>query len=319
MSRKRRNHSPEFKSKVSKDPYDVMDLKALKCFWAMAKNLSLTKAGIELGISESAVSQRIKSLEQRLRTKLYEARGGHVKLTPVGERTMEIAVGLFDTIETFEQAISGKEAVHEITLCTNDSVLHYMLPQIVEDLSRTHPLTQLRLLTRTLDECIQLVRTNESDVSIIPRADLPEEILFHPVATYPAFLVLPRGHPLTRRARDDFTSLLNDETILRYPLIVAEAQVESRLLKDTLGRLNLPLNIGLEVGTFETLKHYVARGHGIAVMSGLCLTKADQTLFDTVEVPTELGGETTYGIIVRHDKNLNAPLLTLLQLLGVKQ
>jgi LysR family glycine cleavage system transcriptional activator len=79
---------------VSDDPYDVMDLKALKCFWAMAKNLSLTKAGIELGISEAAVSQRVKSLEQRLDAKLYEARGGRVKLTPAGERTMEMAVEL---------------------------------------------------------------------------------------------------------------------------------------------------------------------------------------------------------------------------------
>jgi DNA-binding transcriptional LysR family regulator len=38
--------------------------------------LSLTKAGIELGKSEAAVSQRVKSLEQRLDTKLYEARTG---------------------------------------------------------------------------------------------------------------------------------------------------------------------------------------------------------------------------------------------------
>lgn len=304
---------------MTEDPYDVMDLKALKCFWAMAKHLSLTKAGIELGISEAAVSQRVKSLEQRLDTKLYEARGGRVKLTPAGDRTMEMAVGLFDGLESFERALAKQDEVHEITLCTHDSVLHYMLPQTVEDLSRTHPLTHLRLLTRPLVECVQLVRTNESDVAIIPDwRDLPKEIRFRPIATYPAFLILPRGHSLARRARDDFRSLLNDETILRYPLIVSEAQVESNLLKDTLGRLNLPLNIGLEVGTFETLKHYVARGLGIAVVSGLCLTKADRMHIETVEVPAELGGETTYGVILRQDKNLNKPLSALLRLLGVE-
>lgn len=302
---------------MSEDPYDVIDLKSLRCFWAMAKHSSLTKAGIELGISEAAVSQRVKSLEKRLDTKLYEARGGRVKLTPAGDRTMEMAVGLFDRLDTFERALSRQDEAHEITLCTHDSVLHYMLPQIVEDLSRTYPLTHLRLLTRPLDECIQLVRTNESDVAIVPQHDLPKEIQFYPVATYPAYLILPRGHPLTRRARDDFKRLLNDETIRRYPLIVSEAQTESHLLKDTLDRLNLPLNIGLEVGTFETLKHYVARGLGIAVVSGLCLSKADRTHFETVQVPAELGGETTYGVILRHDKSLNKPLSTLLRLLGV--
>jgi len=304
---------------LSEDPYDVMDLKALKCFWAMAKNLSLTKAGIELGISEAAVSQRVKSLEKRLDTKLYEARGGRVKLTPVGERTMEMAVGLFDTIETFEDALSKEDEAYEITLCTHDSVMCYMLPQVVEELSRAYPLTHLRLLTRSFDECVQHVRTNESDIGIIPQRDLPKEVQFHHIAKYPGFLVLPRGHPLVRRARHDFKSLLNDETILRYPLIVAEAQVESQHIKDMLGRMDLPLNIGLEVGSIETLKHYVDRGLGIALVSGLCLTKSDRARFEIVEVPADLGGETTYGAILRHDKSMTRPLTALLQLLGVEQ
>ena len=232
---------------------------------------------------------------------------------------MAMAVGLFDNLETFERALSKEEEAHDITLCAHDSVLQYLLPQVVEDLSRTHPLTHLRLLTRPLDECVHLVRTNESDVAIIPQRDLPKEVRFYPVATYPAFLMLPRGHPLAHRARHDFNSLLNDETVLRYPLIISEVQIEGRLLKETLGRLNLPLNIGLEAATFETLKHYVARGLGIAVVSGLCLTKADRTHFEIVEVPAELGVETTYGIILRRDKNLNRPLMTLFQLLGVEQ
>jgi len=51
---------------IDKEPYDVLDLKALRCFWATGRLGSLTRAGIELGISEAAVSQRIKSLEKYL-------------------------------------------------------------------------------------------------------------------------------------------------------------------------------------------------------------------------------------------------------------
>lgn len=304
---------------MNEDPYDVMDLKALKCFWAMAKNLSFTKAGIELGISEAAVSQRVKSLEHRLNIKLYEARGGHVKLTPMGERTMEMAVSLFDTVETFEDTISREEGAYEITLCTHDSVMCYLLPQIVEDLSQAYPLIHLRLLRRSLDECVQLVRSNESDIAIIPRQDLPREVQFHIVARYPGFLVLPKRHPLVRRARNDFNSLLNDKTIRHYPLIMDETQVESEHIKNVLGRFDLPINVGLEVGNFETLKHYVQRGMGIALVSGLCLTKSDRERFEVVEVPVDLGGETIYGVVLRKDKNMTSPLTTLLQLLGIDQ
>ena len=40
---------------MTRDSYDVLDLKALRCFWAAATHGNLTRAGIELGISESAV------------------------------------------------------------------------------------------------------------------------------------------------------------------------------------------------------------------------------------------------------------------------
>ena len=50
-----------------------LDLKSLYTFWVMAKHLSLTQAGIELGITDAAASQRIKALERHLGVKLYEA------------------------------------------------------------------------------------------------------------------------------------------------------------------------------------------------------------------------------------------------------
>ncbi len=52
---------------MSKEPYDPMDLKTLRCFQAMARHGSLTRATIDLGISDAAVSQRKKSLEKYLR------------------------------------------------------------------------------------------------------------------------------------------------------------------------------------------------------------------------------------------------------------
>jgi DNA-binding transcriptional LysR family regulator len=138
---------------------------------------------------------------------------------------------------------------------------------------------------------------------------------FHPIATYPACLILPKGHALARRARADIRSLLNEKTISRYPLIVHEVQREG-LLKDTLSRLKLPLNTGLEVGTIDTLKHYVARGLGIAVVSELCVSEEDRARLEIVPFPAELSAETTYGVVLRHNKHRSAPLRSLLGILS---
>ena len=76
---------------MSKEPYDPMDLKSLRCFEEMAKHGSLTQASIELGISDAAVSQRIKTLEKHLGVKLYESRGGKEPTEPI---SISVAFGI---------------------------------------------------------------------------------------------------------------------------------------------------------------------------------------------------------------------------------
>lgn len=300
-----------------REAYDVMDLKALRCFAAMAKHVSLTKAGLELGITEVAVSQRVKSLEHYLGVKLYEARGGRVRLTPAGERTVSLALSMFDEIEEFEHAVSRGEETGEIALASDDAILGYLLPEVVEQFSQAHPLAHLHLLARPVAETVRLVNANEIDVGVIPERKIPKELDFHPIATYAAYLITQKSHPLARRARTDFNSLLNEETVGKYPLVVAEAQIEGYLLKDTFAQLGLPLNVGIEVGTFDTLKTYVARGFGVAVVSGVCVTEADRARLEVVSIPRKLGGDTTYGVVVRRNKHRSRLLADLMRLIGV--
>ena len=300
---------------MDKDPYEVLDLKALRCFFAVAKHGSLTKAGIELGISEAAVSQRVKALEGDLGVKLYEARGGRVRLTPRGEQTRSFAVSLFDEIKGFEHDLTHSPETGEIVLSTHDEVLGYLLPDCVEQFSRAHPLARLRLLARPVEETLRLLKANEVDIGVIPQRELPKELRFDLIATFGAYLLMPKGHPLARRARSNFDSLLNEETMRRYPLIVAEVQLEGYVVKETFARLKLPLNVGMEVGTLETLKRYVSRGLGIAVVSGLCVTQEDRLRLEVVAIPSELDADAYYGTVIRHDKHQSPLLKDLLRLL----
>jgi DNA-binding transcriptional LysR family regulator len=293
---------------MAKHPYDVLDLKSLRCFFAVAKHGSLTRAGIELDISEAAVSQRIKALERDLGSKLYEARGGQVRLTPAGEHAHAFAISLFDQVEGFEQALAHNPETGEIVLSTHDEVLRHLLPDVIEKFARAHPLARLRLLHRTVKETVRLLMANEADLGVLASDDVTRELEFHLIATHPAFLLTSKGHPLARRARIDFDSLLNEETVMRYPLIVAEVQMQGSILENRLARLKLPLNVGMEVGTFETLKHYVARGLGIALVSGLCVTESDRAQLEAVEVPRKLDADTRYGVVWRRGKHIG-PLL----------
>jgi len=299
--------------------YDVMDLKALKCFFAVARRGSLTKAGIDLNISEAAVSQRVRSLETWLGAKLYEARGGRVQLTAAGERTAQLAVSLFSEIDALEQAVGGAQETAEIVLASHDSVLRHLLPERVEAFHRAHPLARLRLVARPVAETVRLVRSNECDVGVITKIEIPAELAFQPIATYPACLVLPKGHALARRARDGFQALLSDAMTGRYPLIILEVQREDQRLRQAFESHKVPFTIALEVTTIDTLKHYVARGLGVAVISGFSISPEDRARLEVIAIPDEFGGSTTYGVVLRRDKHRTKLLKDLTAILGASR
>jgi molybdate transport repressor ModE-like protein len=303
---------------MSKEPYDPMDLKALRCFEAMAKHGSLTQASIDLGISDAAVSQRIKSLEKYLGVKLYEARGGKVRLTEAGRRTKDLAMRLFDELAEFEEAIGDEESRGTVVLSADAPLLHYHLPKIVDSFAREHRLARLRLFSRSPDETIELVRRNEADLGIVDKRPMPSELKFHPWRVFKSYILIPRGHPLARRRIPTIQDILNEETLPRYPLVITAIENwEQHRVRQRLERLGLPFNVALEVGNTETVKHYVARGHGIAAISGMCLTREDESIFHIIEIPEELEGETTYGVILREDKHMSPSLRGLLTLLEV--
>ena len=100
-----------------------------------------------------------------------------------------------------------------------------------------------------------------------------------------------------------------------YPLIILEVQREDGRLKQAFEQLKLPYNVAIEVSTIDTLKHYVARGLGIAVITGFAFTREDQAHLDVVPVPEDIGGATTYGVVLRRGKHGSVLLKSLLAVL----
>jgi molybdate transport repressor ModE-like protein len=297
---------------MNKQPYDLMDLKALRCFEATARHGSLTKASIELGISDAAVSQRVKSLENHLGAKLYETRGGRVRLTDAGERTRDMALRLFDELADFEETIADAGAQGTIVLGAELPLLRYQLPEVYEAYIRQQGLARLRMLGRT---AVEMVRRNEADLGIVHQRPLPPGLVFHPWREFNSYVLVPRGHPLARDKAPTLQDLLHKEVLERYPIITGEIEVPERnRLKTGLEKLGLPYNVGLEVGNIETVKHYVARGHGPAAVSGVCLTEEDDALFHIIEIPKMFQAETVYGVVLRKDKHLSQSLKNLLAL-----
>jgi DNA-binding transcriptional LysR family regulator len=249
--------------------------------------------------------------------KLYEARGGKVQLSEAGERTRNFAHQLFSELKVFQTEIAKEDCAVTVVLSAEATLQRYHLPNVIDAFSRSYPLARLRLLSRRPNESLDLVRRNDADLGLVNKLALPPDVKFHPWRTFKSYILIPHGHPIAQRGKLDIEDVLNEEALSSHPQIVAEMddQAHSRI-KEGLEGLGLPYNVQLEVGNIDTVKHYVARGHGIAVVSGVCLLPEDDLRFHKIEIPKSLDSETTYGIILREDKHIAPPLEFLLSSLG---
>ena len=166
---------------------------------------------------------------------------------------------MFSDIEALEHAVANEREAGVLTVASHDSVLRYLLPGRFE-LCREYPLARLRLLARPIEETLRLVRANECDLGVVPQRKVSEDLLFKPVASYPACLILAKGDALARRGSGDFAALLSDGASGRYPLVMLEVQREDQRLQRAFEALKVPFDVALEVSTVDTLEHYVLRG-----------------------------------------------------------
>ena len=146
---------------------------------------------------------------------------------------------------------------------------------------------------------------------------MPPGLVFHPWQTFDGYVLIPVGHPLVRRGVPRVRDLLNEATVARYPLVIAESQEGRGRIEQALSSQGLPLNVAFEVGTLEGVKRYVAMGLGIGVVSGVCLKEEDSARIVAIQIPKELGAATTHGVVMREDKYVSRALAALLPLLGV--
>jgi LysR family transcriptional regulator, glycine cleavage system transcriptional activator len=119
-------------------------LDLLKGFEAAARNLSFTKAGQELFLTQSAISRQIKALEEQLGVPLFRRRHRELLLTEAGQ-TLYKAVGeALRTLRDAASKLSGR-ASGMLTVTTTISFASLWLVPRLAEFRRQHPEIDVRI------------------------------------------------------------------------------------------------------------------------------------------------------------------------------
>jgi len=139
-------------------PYDLPPLDLIEGFEAAARNLSFTRAGADLHLTQSAVSRQIKALEDWLGVALFVRRARTMVLTPEGESLYQAVPGVLRTIENVTRAIRHTEVERTLTVTTTPAFASLWLIPRLASYTRQHPEVDVRISTSSA--FVDLERSN---------------------------------------------------------------------------------------------------------------------------------------------------------------
>jgi LysR family transcriptional regulator of beta-lactamase len=126
-------------------PY--LPLNALRAFEAAARHLSFTRAALELKVTQAAVSQQVRSLEERLGTTLFKRLPRGLAITDEGLALYLVLGDAFDRIEAVMRQFDGGHFHEVLTVgAVGTFAVGWLMPRL-KSFAAAHPFIELRMMT----------------------------------------------------------------------------------------------------------------------------------------------------------------------------
>lgn len=141
---------------MHKRRYDLPPLELLPTFEAAARNLSFTRAGEELFLTQSAVSRQVQALEAALGVRLFERKTRALELTAAGHGVLRTAQEVLGKIDALVRSLRGTPQMRTITLTTTPGFASlWLIPRLVRFING-HPGVDVR--TSATNQVVDLER-----------------------------------------------------------------------------------------------------------------------------------------------------------------
>ena len=236
-------------------------LESYRVFKEVAEVGNITAAAQALYISQSAVSQSIKQLENDLQTRLFSRNSRGVTLTAEGKMLYEYVRSAMGLLETGEAKLSQTRELQmgQLVIGASATVTSQFLLPYLDSFHKEHPAIHIQIISGRSHKVLGLLRSGKVDIAF---ASTPTDLTS--LDTYPCFpthsiFVAGAEYPC------DFDHVYSLEEISAFPLILLERKASSRLYLERFFLQNgLRLNPEIELGARSLLVDLAAIGFGVA-------------------------------------------------------
>ena len=242
-----------------------MDIRQLKCFVAVAEELHFRRAGERLGLSQSALSERVSALEHELGARLFFRTTRQVSLTQAGSGFVQDANRILADIERAVSNVrhTAESDLRHIRVSGVDEAISMLLPKALLAFRRTDPRVHVQVLeTASSDQHAQELIGHRTDVAFVRTPQHDDFVTSELLHRQPVLVVLAETNPLSS-AVSLSASDIADQPIVGYPKHARPILHEA--LWSGFRKIGAQPNIVCEIIDKSTMLQFVAQGLGIAL------------------------------------------------------
>lgn len=252
----------------------------LRAFHYVAVCGGFSRAAEELYLTQPAISDQVRKLEEEYDVLLFNRQKKQVVLTPAGERLLEITRRLFDNEQQALELLSESRALRAGTLrIVADSAHH--LPHILARFRQTYPGVRISLHAGNTESVISGLYSYEADIGVLGEIPTGRDFQVVRLNSTPIVAFVAAGDPLADQRSVSFRQLAG------LPLVMRERGSKTRTkLEEAAQRAGVNLTPAIEAEGREAVREIVASGAGVGFVSAAEFG-ADSRL---VQIPIEAEG-----------------------------
>jgi DNA-binding transcriptional LysR family regulator len=248
-----------------------LDIRHIRYALSVAKERSFTKAAGRLNVSQSAISEQVRALEQEIGFPLFRRTGRGIEITERGrtflyeaERVMGDLLSLSETARRLRGAPS-----ETFTIGMGSGMAQIFMPRIFGSFTAAVPRVRLEIVTAPTRAIFNDLHEERIDVGLAIESEperVPAGLVFERLTQAEMALIVHPKHKLAGSKRPVDIGRLVAEPIIMSELAVGYGQVVMALFTD----LGIRPNILAIADNIETMKVIVQSGRGLAIVPRAC-------------------------------------------------
>lgn len=286
-----------------------MNIRQLEYFISVAEHLSFTKAAEEFYISQTAVTQQIKALEDQLQVTLLTRSKRHVELTPAGKIFLDEARNIIrninDAISKTQQFANGFFGTLNIGIMIGYEKNN--LPQYLKRFSYTYPNVSLDIRMDVMTELLNSVKYNLMDIAFVinPECQPLKEFEYKTIKKYSLVALLSSDHQFHHRSSIDLIELQHEKFI--FIKETGDEYGQKSMIQNRYREAGFVPNVVQRCNDLNTILLMVASNMGVAIVPSFCVT--DTMTQNNVSIIPINDDKERIEVVAIWDKNNTNPAL----------